>query len=88
LRLIERYTMLLQIQATLALVPFDSNIIHIYIVRITGCNVNPSTPRHKCRSLLRVDSEPRFPSLPSKAGLSVVERVNILLTEGRIEINP
>jgi hypothetical protein len=47
--------------------------------------VNPSTPRHKCRGLpstraqaegLRVDPERRFPSPPSKAGLSAVERVN------------
>ena len=45
--------------------------------------VNPSTPRHKCRGLLRVDPEPfdfpqgheqvewrRFPSPRSKAGTS------------------
>jgi len=39
-------------------------------------NVNPSTSRHKSRGLLRVDPERRFPSPPSKARLSAVERVN------------
>jgi hypothetical protein len=50
-------------------------------------NVNLSTPRHKCRGLFRVDpfdtlrasSERRFPSPPSKAGLSAVERVKRIL---------
>ena len=37
--------------------------------------VNPSAPRLKCRGLLRVDPERRFPSPSSKAGLSAVERV-------------
>jgi hypothetical protein len=42
-------------------------------------HVNPWTPRHKYRGLLRVDPERRFPSLPSKAGLSAVERVKVCL---------
>jgi hypothetical protein len=37
--------------------------------------VNPATPRHKCRGLLRVDPERRSPSTPLKAVLSAVERV-------------
>ena len=40
--------------------------------------VNPSTPRHKCRGLLRVDPERRFLSPPSDAGVSAVERVKDL----------
>ena len=44
--------------------------------------VNPSTPRHECRGLLRVNPEPRFSSPPLKAGLSVGERVKKAETPG------
>ena len=37
--------------------------------------LNPSTPKHKCRGLLRVDPERRFFTPPSKAGLGAAERV-------------
>ena len=44
---------------------------------VSCLEVNLSTPRYKCRGLLRVDPERRSPSPPSKAGLSAVERVKI-----------
>jgi hypothetical protein len=42
--------------------------------------VNPSAPQPKGWGLLRVDPEQRFSTLPSKARLGAVERVNILAT--------
>ena len=58
----------------------------IYCTYVQGqsdhvCQVNPSTPHHKCWGLLRVDPERRLPFPPSKAGLSAVERVNNLLCQ-------
>jgi hypothetical protein len=43
---------------------------------LTKCKVNLSTPRPEGRSLLEVHPEPRSSTLPPKAGLRVVERVN------------
>jgi hypothetical protein len=45
--------------------------------------VNPSTPRPGGWGLLRVDSERRFFTPPSKAGAGAAERVNDWILEGR-----
>jgi hypothetical protein len=56
----------------------------IYIIILSQI-VNPSAPRHKFRSLLGIDPERRFLSLPSKAGISAVERVNPGRSSGQFE---
>jgi len=40
------------------------------ILNILGNKVNPSTPRHQCRGLLRVDPERRVPHRPEGRGLA------------------
>lgn len=57
---------------------------YIHVIRAEDCKldeigVNPSTPRHKCWDLLRVDPEWRFLTLPSKAGLGATEWIKISL---------
>jgi hypothetical protein len=53
--------------------------IRVKAKKATVIEINPSTPRRKGQGWLRVDPERRLLCLPSKAGLSAVERVKKFL---------